>query len=97
MPEIEVDPVAAPQVNEAAGNGRGPKRSPQGSESKEEEPTLAYWRRWVQGPYVAFRANDKMADQIAEWTIQSMEDMVMDDVPEGAVTALAARAGIKAD
>ena len=96
MPKMEVDPVAAPQVNEAADNGHEPKRSLEGSESKEEEPTLAAWRWWVHGPYVAFRANDKMADQIAEGTIKLMEDMAIGDVPEGAEPALAARAGVKA-
>ena len=84
--------MATPQGNEAADNGHGPKRSLEGSHSKEEEPTLAAWRRWVQGPYVALRSNEKMVDQTAEWTIQFMEDMAMDDVPEGAVPALAARA-----
>ena len=64
------------------------------SEAKEEEPTLAAWRRWVQGPFVAITEKAKLKDRIEEWTLQFMEDLDDEDVPEGAVPALAARAGV---
>ena len=68
-----------------------------GFESKEEEPSLAAWKRWVQGLYVAFVANKKVQDQVAEWTIQFIEDLSEENVPDGAVPALVARTGVNVD
>ena len=46
---------------------------------------------------MAFIASEKVTDQVAEWTIQFMEDPSDDNVPDGGVPALVARAGVKMD
>ena len=76
------------------------KRKADGSEAAENEPTIAAWKRWVQGPFPAFQTimtNAKLREQAAEWTIGLMEDMAEDKVPEGAVPALVLRVGIDID
>ena len=70
------------------------KRKADGSEAAENEPMIAAWARWVQGPFQTIMTNAKLREQAAEWTMSLMEDMVEDEVREGAVPALVLRAGM---
>ena len=65
-----------------------------GSGNTKSKPTIAAWKRWVQGPFQTIMTNEKLREQTAEWTISLMEAMVEDEVPEGAVPALVLRAGM---
>ena len=56
---------------------------------------LRQWRQWKEGPYTSLVEKGIPIEQIMEWTIQLEEDLVEQEVPEGAVGALCTRAGLQ--
>ena len=97
MPETEVDPAQEAHEDNGAPEGARVKRKADGLEATKNEPTIAAWKRWLQGPFQTIMADAKLREQAAEWTISLMEDMAEDKVLEGAVPALVLRAGMDMD
>ena len=59
MTSMEVDPAPAQQLDNGAEEGATLKRKSDRAEGHDGEPTLAMWKRWVQGPFAVFMRNDK--------------------------------------
>ena len=58
------------------------------------DPTVAAWARWVKGPFRSFMRKSGHTENIAGMTLSLEEDTIEHDIPDGAVEALAVRAGL---
>ena len=58
------------------------------------QSSLQAWAKWVQGPYQALPRSAHFAQQLDEWELAFLEALTEQEIPEGAVTAMATRAGM---
>ena len=56
--------------------------------------SLLAWAKWVQGPYQALLKSAHFEQQLDEWELGFLEALTEQEVPDGAVAAMATRAGL---
>ena len=56
--------------------------------------SLLAWSKWVQGPYQALLKSSHFEQQLDEWELGFLEALTEQEVPKGAIAAMATRAGL---
>uniref|UniRef100_A0A7S1NFY2 Uncharacterized protein n=1 Tax=Eutreptiella gymnastica TaxID=73025 RepID=A0A7S1NFY2_9EUGL len=65
----------------------------QGQNQVSMEPTLAAWRKWLEGPFQTMLQSTQLQQQLQEWGVAMEEDLTDQGIPSGAIQALNARTG----
>ena len=99
MRNMDTDPPADDQNN---GQQQGKHDHKQGNRKRQgdaaerdtRDPTVAAWARWVNGLITSFMGKSGHTENIAEMTLSLEEDITEQEIPYGALEALALRSGL---
>ena len=65
----------------------------QGQNQVSTEPTLAAWRKWLEGPFQTMLQSTQLQQKLQEWGVAMEEDLTEQTIPSGAIQALNTRTG----
>ena len=97
MMELDNNGKADSELQQAHPTGPSSRAAQLTDDAQREQAVIALrkWRQWTEGPYATLVGKGLHKEEIAEWAVQLEEDMVEQEVPDGAVGALCTRAGLQ--
>ena len=95
--ELDNNGKADSELQQAHPSGPNSRAAQITDDAQREQAVIALrkWRQWTEGPYATLVGKGLHKEEIAEWAVQLEEDMVEQEVPDGAVGALCTRAGLQ--